>query len=324
MSPRGDRILAVDVGGTKIMAALVDSRFKVLARYKKKTKAYKGPREVLRRIVRCVDGLFTEHRLDRRSVGALGMAVAGSVDFRTGRVLFSPNLGFHNAPLRRLMSQTYKCPIFIENDVKAGTLAEARLGAARGASSVLGAFLGTGIGGGILIDGKIYRGEGFTAGEVGHMIVEPGGPRCGCGRRGCWEAVAGRLALARDIKKAVKDGRKSVLKKLALGRPDEMGSNDIREALENHDAVARDAVARAGRASGIALASLVNVLNPRVVVVGGGQVEAFGRFLLPEIKRAFESHAIPAAARLAKIVPARLKDDAVLLGAAVTARENLP
>jgi len=315
-------LIAVDLGGTKIMAALVDPRFRVKARYKKKTKAYKGPREVVRRLIRCVNGLFDEHRVDRRNIAAMGLAVAGSVD-DGGRILFAPNLGLKNAPLREILAKEFNLPVFLENDVNAGTLAEARLGAGRGYDSVLGIFLGTGVGGGIVLNGQLYRGATHVAGEIGHMILNPDGPTCPCGQRGCFEAFAGRLAIAREIKKAVKKGTKTLLTDIVEEKLEELGSGDLRRALENGDALTRKALKKAAYYTGLAVANLANVLNPGAVVLGGGVMEAVGKFLLPFIRESARSHAVPAAVARLKLLPSLLKDDAVALGAAVAAREGL-
>lgn len=316
-------VLAVDLGGTKIMAALVDPRHKVHARFKKKTKAQKGPREILARVVQCVQGLLDEHNLSLDNVAGLGVAVAGAVDPHTGRVVFAPNLGFKNTPLKKFLHDEFGLPVFIENDVKAGALAEARLGAGRKFQSVVGLFLGTGVGGGLIFNHQVYRGAHNIAGEVGHMILDVSGPLCGCGQRGCLEAFAGRLSLVRDMARLIKKGHGSYLRKKIKDAPEEVGSRDLREALEHHDKVTRKVLDQAARRVGQAVANLANVLNPEAVVLGGGVVEAVGDYILPRVREAARRLGVPAAMKNLAIVASHLKDDAVILGAALTAREGL-
>jgi glucokinase len=200
---------------------------------------------------------------------------------------------------------------------------EFTMGAARGARDALGLFWGTGIGGGLIIDGKLYHGSSKNAGEIGHMIIQTDGPRCGCGRRGCLEAMASRSAMTRDIHKAIRRGKKTSIAKLIESNSENIPSNALRRAYQGGDELVVKIVDRAARYIGIAVGSLVNVLGPEVVVLGGGVIEAFGQALIDRIDKIARKTAFEFAIKDVRMIKAALGDDAGMIGAALLARQRL-
>jgi len=207
--------------------------------------------------------------------------------------------------------------------VNAGVYGEFKSGAARGARNVLGVFIGTGIGGGLIINGALYRGSSTGAGEVGHIIVRAGGPRCGCGNRGCLEAVASRTAITRDIRKAIKRGGRSSVAKLLNKETDLLSGKDLKAAYDSGDEVVKKIINRAAKSAGIGIGSLLNVLGPEIVVLGGGVVEAFGDDFVARLERSARDIAFDINSKDVKFVRAELGDDAGVIGAATLAREAL-
>jgi glucokinase len=259
-------------------------------------------------------------------VAAIASGCPGPLDPDQGIVHFAPNLaGWEEVPLAKMLTERLDLPAFIENDVNLWTLGEWALGAGQGSLHVVGIFVGTGIGGGLILDGKLYQGWRKGAGEVGHMILLPDGPLCGCGNRGCAEALASRTAIERDIVAGIKAGRESIVKKLMEkdGR-DRLTSGVLAEALQRHDPLVSEVMGRAQFYLGLLIASVVNFIDPERIIMGGGVVEALGDdFLTPIREVAYQSFVNKRGAKDVKIVPAKLGDEAGPLGAAVYARSRL-
>jgi glucokinase len=319
----GSYVLGIDLGGTKIEAGVFDEDGKITGRGRGKTHAELGSEAVLDRIVSIGSEALESAGIDSGSLLAIGVGSPGPLDPDTGYIIETANLDFRNFPLGPRLSEKFNCPAFIENDVSAGTYGEFKAGAARGASSVLGVFIGTGIGGGLVLQGALYRGFDKNAAEVGHMIVKAGGPRCGCGRRGCLEALASRTAMAREIKKQVKIGRKSLITKLLGKRFTEVPSKALKEAYEARDRIVTKVVHKAAWYAGIGIGSLINVLSPEVIVLGGGVIEAMGTEMISLIESSASKTAFEFSFRDVRIVKAGLGDDAGITGAAILARERM-
>ena len=205
-----------------------------------------------------------------------------------------------------------------------GTLGESVLGAGKDVQNLVGIFVGTGIGGGVILDGKLLHGASKTAGEVGHMIIKADGPKCGCGNRGCLEAVASRTAIARQLRKAIlKKKKKSILLKLNGGSLKQIRSGALAKAVDRGDKLVLKVMRRATKYLGISVASIVHLLNPEMVVLGGGVVEAIGDDFVEDIRRVAMKYALPNTMNGVKVVPAELGDNAGIIGAAVLARQNI-
>jgi glucokinase len=228
-------------------------------------------------------------------------------------------------PLSAELKKLLRVPVFAENDVNVGVAGEHALGAGRGAKELVGIFIGTGIGGGIISRGELYLGMRGAAAEVGHMIIQADGPLCGCGNHGCIEALASRTAMERDVRAAIRAGQKSCVLKLMEERgKDRMTSSIIQRALKKNDPLMRKVVKRAQYFLGIAVANVVNILDPECVVLGGGVTERLGEeFVAPIRKTAYENFLRRHDAERVKIVPGILGDNAGALGAVVLARKRL-
>ena len=187
--------VGADVGGTNITTLLVEESGRVIARNRGRTPTRGGRQTTLAVIVKTIDKLLAEAKVKPRDVAAIGLAVAGIVDSEKGLVVVTPNMHLSGLQIVKPMEEHFGVPVALGNDVDLGTLGEAWLGAARGARSVVGIFVGTGIGGGIIYEGRLIRGARMAAGEIGHVVMMPGGPLCGCGNRGCYEALASRTAI---------------------------------------------------------------------------------------------------------------------------------
>lgn len=317
--------VGIDLGGTKILAAVVNAENKVLGEAKQATHAEEGQDAVVERIVATVRKALDDADVKLGAVAAVGVGAPGATDVATGVVHYAANLGWHDMPLADRLQDRLDVPVFVDNDVNVGTLAEYLLGAGRGVQHLAAMFVGTGIGGGLIVNGHLFRGFRGAAGEIGHMAVVPDGPVCGCGRRGCLEAVASRTAIEREVQAALDAGRPSVLPDLiAASKRQRLTSGVIAKALEQKDALMEEIIGRVQRFLAMGIANLVNILDPEMVVLGGGVVESLGQgFIEPVAKAARTEFLAKRDAERVRIVPATLGDRAGALGAALMAGVEL-
>jgi glucokinase len=316
-------ILGLDLGGTKVSGAVIDGEGKIVSRARAKTKAWRDDEEVFATIARTGRQAIERAGLESGQISALGIGAPGPLDPGAGIIIEAANLKFRNFPLGPRLAGEFGCPVTLDNDVNAGVYGEFIAGAARDAEHVIGLFIGTGIGGGMIINGELYHGFSGNAGEFGHMIVKAEGPRCGCGRRGCLEAIASRAGMTRELRKAIRRGEKTQLAWALDKKNENVTSRDLKRAFDEGDALATKVVLRAAKHIGIAVGSLVNVLAPEVVVLGGGVIEAFGDPLLDLIDRAARKIAFEVAIEDVRIAQAELGDDAGMIGAAMLALRSL-
>jgi len=325
MARRRDVMVGVDMGGTSLRALVVNGENKILAVAKTPTRREEKPGELITDIAAMVVDAVEAAGLKRGDLRAVSIGAPGAVDPVRGIVHHAPNLGWEEVPLGRKLKELLGVPVLVENDVNVGVVGEHVLGAGKGAKDLVGIFVGTGIGGGIIIGGQLYEGGRAGAGEVGHVIVQVDGPRCGCGKRGCIEALASRTAMEREVRAAVKAGAKSiVLKIMKKRRKQRMTSSVIVAALENRDPLMRKVMKRAQHFLGIFVGSIVNVLDPEVVVIGGGIAERLQEaYVRPIRETAYKYFLHHRDAARVKIVPGILGDNAGALGAVVLARQRL-
>lgn len=316
-------VIGVDMGGTKILAAVVGADGTILGTAKVPTKAEKGAAAVIDRIARSVQKAIDKSGVAPDSIQALGIGAPGPLDPATGVVIFAPNLGWRDVPLKTELETRTGFPTFVDNDVNVGTLGEHVFGAGRGVQNVVGIFVGTGIGGGIILNGELFHGASKTAGEIGHIVVKAGGPRCGCGTRGCLEALASRTAMTKQFQKAIgQDKQASVLSELTGGDLRTIRSGVLAKAVRLNDKLTLKVLKRATKYLGVGIGSIVNFLNPEMIVLGGGVVEALDDTFLARIRAAAERYALPNTLSGVQIVRAALGDDAGILGAAALARQR--
>lgn len=319
----GRYILGIDLGGTKVSAAVLDPDGRISGRARAKTRAWRDDEDVFATIALTGRQAVESAGLADSDLDAVGIGAPGPLDSESGYIIESANLQFRNFPLGPRLGREFGVPVIVENDVNAGIYGEFIAGAGRGARDVVGVFVGTGIGGGLILDGRLYRGATRNAGEVGHIIVAIGGPRCGCGNRGCLEALASRVAITRDVRRATKRGRKTVLARHLENGTALLSSQMLKRAYDKGDAVGVKVMNRSAKSLGAGLGSLVNLLGPEIIILGGGVVEAMGVEFIKRIDRATRRVAFETCARNLKIVKAELGDDAGVIGAALLAREAI-
>lgn len=316
-------VVGVDLGGTKISAVVVSRASKILGRARKRTKAHLGTAEVLARISLAVRQAAEDAEIPMAKVAAVGIGAPGPVDPDSGVLFVAPNLpGWHDVPLAREISEALGTPVYVENDVNLGTLSEHVLGAGRGTKDMVGVFVGTGVGGGLILDGRLRSGARHAAGEIGHMVVAAGGPYCGCGRQGCLEAVASRTAMERDLRAGIAAGRESLLPELAGPRLKRLTSSVLARAWKGGCPLTREVVGRAQWYLGLHAASIVNLLDPEMLVYGGGITEAMGEEFLAPIREVALQHLMPNDSAPIRLAAAKLGDDAGVLGAALLAQQR--
>jgi glucokinase len=306
-------VLGIDIGGTKLAAGIVDAEGKILARGEVPTIAREGLEPVLGRIIGLGRDLL-KRAGGETAVRRIGIGCAGPVDIRAGKVFTPPNLpGWIEVPLVQRVEAGLGLPAVLENDANAAALGEFRYGAGRGARSLVYLTVSTGIGGGIILDGKVWHGLKDAAGEAGHMTVCPDGPLCGCGNRGCLEAMASGPSIARRAREAVAGGRATRLREV----PEPTSADVVRLAKEGDD-VAREVWDLAVGYLGIGVAAVITILAPERVVLGGGVTTA-GDFLFDPLRAEVRRRVKLVPVESVPILPAALGPDVGILGAAAVA-----
>ena len=306
--------VGIDLGGTNIKGGLVRRDGTVVIKKSIKTEADGGADHVIQRIAGLVSDLVAEGKIDRAEIAGVCVGSPGPLDSKTGVIFDAPNLGWRDVSMRENLEPLVGMPVFVENDANVAAYGEAWVGAAKDSKCTILLTLGTGIGGGIVIDGELWRGVTDTAAELGHMSINYDGPVCGCGTRGCIEVYASAPAVARRMREAVESGRDSSLKAKILGGI-EVDSKAIYEAAVEGDALSREIIEETGRFLGIAVASYVNIFNPDYVILHGGMVNA-GDMLLGPLVEEMKGRCFEASRRDLKILPSALKGDAGIVGAA--------
>jgi glucokinase len=307
-------VLAVDIGGTKLAAGIVDGAGRVLARGEVATLAAEGPERVLDRIIRLAKTVLGESGVPADAIQRIGIGCAGPVDRQAGLILNPPNLpGWVRIPLVARIERALHRPAVLENDANAAALGEFRYGAGRGAASLAYLTVSTGIGGGIILDGRIWHGLKDAAGEVGHMTLIPDGPVCGCGGRGCLEALASGPSIARRAREALAAGRPS-----RLSEAGDFTAADVVRLAREGDALAAEVWDATVGYLGLGVAALVTILAPERVVIGGGVTRA-GDFLFEPLRREVRRRVKLVAVESVPILPAALGPDVGILGAAAVA-----
>ena len=306
--------ICLDIGGTKVLGAIFDSKNKITYRLKKKTKADGDDSQNIEKvIISVVEEMINESGLKREQIHAISAGAPGVVNSETGIVLFSPNLPWRNYDIRTPIEKKFGVPFYIGNDVNVGVLGEYKYGAGRGYKNIVGLFVGTGMGGGLILNGKLFTGNEFKAAEYGHMILDPEGPLCGCGQRGCLEAFSSKKGMTAYIRQQVGRGRKSMMEDQLVNEV--FKSKSLKKALEAEDAVAMEAVDRACHYLAVGTGNLINTISPDLVVYGGGVIEAVGQIFLDKILAEVDRYCMPSIRSTVDLKIAELGDDSNLYGA---------
>ena len=316
-----DLWVGVDLGGTKMMVAIYDSSFELVNQKRKSTKGYEGCELGIERVCSLIRRALEEADATEDRLAGIGFAAPGPLDLEDGIVLETPNLGWRDVPVCQLLESEFHCPVVLLNDVDAGVYGEYLFGAAQGARRVIGLFPGTGIGGGCVLDGEIVRGSRHSCFEVGHIQVDPNGPMCGCGQRGCLESVASRLAISGEIAKAAWRGQAPWTMEESGPNLAKIRSGAIRGAIENGDSIVEDIVRRAAERLGTAAAGFVNILAPEVILLGGGLVEALPELYTESVARSLNASVMPSYRDIYRVAVVSLGDYAAVKGAATWAKK---
>ena len=300
-------ILGLDIGGTKILGVIFDKDGKIIDREKKPSKAKKGFDAFIEQLYKVMDNLIER---TKKNITGIGIGFPGTID-KDGKVVFAPNLPVENYDLTGELNNKYKVPVYLGNDVNLGTYGEySELNIPH--VNVIGLFPGTGLGGGIVIDGELYIGQG-SAGELGHIVVQKNGVLCSCGNRGCLESYASKKGIIAFMKKEIKKGKDTVLKKdIKRGI---LKSSRLKEAYDMEDELTLEAMNQFEEYLGMGIGIIMNIFNPDLVIIGGGITEAFGEKLLKELKEYIKAYAMPGIFRNTHVKLSRLEDDAVVYGA---------
>ncbi len=313
--------LGVDVGGTKVQSSLVHESGEIIGREKCPTPRKGGPERVVAAIEKSMDDMIRKGGIAAGDLSAVGIAVPGVVDPDRGLVVVAPNMALTGVDLGSLLTARFRTPIIIGNDGNFGALGETWLGSARNAKSAMYICVGTGIGAGLVQRGKLWRGDRESAGEIGHMIMQLNGPKCGCGGHGCFEALASRTAIERDLREAISGGHKSLLLELAGGDLSVIRSGMIRKALDAEDELVTKVMRRAAEVLGYACVNVRHLIDPEAIVFGGGVIEACSDFIMPIIENIVGTDPMPGAREGGRVLLSALGDDAVVLGAVAAARK---
>ena len=318
-----DHWIGFDLGGTKMLAQVYDADLEPLGRERKRTKASAGIDSGLDRIVESIRDALADAGVDSDQLAGIGIGCPGPVDMDRGLLLEPPNLGWSRVPIGERLTAEFGVPVRVLNDVDAGLYAEYRYGAAQDTRCCVGVFPGTGIGGGCIYKGEILHGSRCTCMEIGHIQVMPEGPLCGCGRRGCLEAVASRLAIAANAAKAAYRGEAAHLNEAAGTDISSIRSGVLSAAIDADDKTVRDIVREAARHIGIAVAGVIHILSPDVIVLGGGLVEAMPDLFIEQVTRSARKRVMSAFKDSFEVVNSQLEDDAVTKGAAAWAQHKI-
>lgn len=316
------KYICLDIGGTKILGVVFDENDKIISKVKKKTKAERGMEQIEEKIIGVVEELIDEAGMKEGELAAIGAGAPGVINEDTGEIIYAPNLPWRNYDIKSIIEAKFNVPFYIGNDANVGILGEWKYGAAVGRKNVIGIFAGTGIGGGIIINDRLYSGPRHLAGEVGHMVLNTEGPYCNCGQRGCLEAYAGKIAITREIRLQIERGRKTILKDLMGEETSVIKSKALKKAVDEKDPVALEIMDRVVYYLAAASGSLINIFNPDMLVMGGGVTESLGEYIMPLLKRYVEKFVFPDVLKGTEIAQSCLGDDAIVYGALSQIKER--
>lgn len=309
--------IGVDLGGTNIATGVVNEKNEIVGRGKVKTNAPRPAEAIFDSIKEAVDMAIVNAGINYSDVVSVGVGTPGSVNKDTGAIEFSNNLKFNNVPAKEMLEERLKKPVYLENDANAAALGEAVAGCGNGVKDFVAITLGTGVGSGIIINGKIHRGSNFCGGEMGHMVINVDGIPCNCGRKGCWEKYASATALVSQAVEAMQGNKASLLWQTCEGDLNKVEGKTIFEALDMGDETAKQVVDKYLYYVAIGLANVINALQPEIVCVGGG-ISGQGEKILEPIRQIVKAERYSVyAEKQAAILRATLGNDAGIIGAAL-------
>lgn len=307
--------IGIDLGGTKILLALVDKfSGEVVLSVKKKTRKEKGPEKIMSKMIDGIEELLEDSGAGIDEISSIGVGAAGQIDREHGILIGAPNLDCFDLNIKQQIQSHFDIPVYVGNDVEIAALGEMKFGAAKGCDDFVCVFVGTGVGSAIVKNGKIIHGATGTAGEIGHIIVDLNGRQCNCGAHGCLEAYASRSAIEKRIEGALRKGRHSaILDYMESGKP--ITSSMIEKSIEREDELVTQCVTEASEYLSGGIASIINFINPKLIVLGGGLIEAVDYFYQNTIKKA-RAKSLPVPASKIEFKKAALGDFSGVIGAA--------
>jgi glucokinase len=312
-------VVGIDLGGTKIATCLLDKEGYIVKKVTLPTLASEGPEAVIGRMKVGVYEVVKQAKVDRKSILAIGVGSPGPMDTEKGIIKNPPNLpGWVEIPLKNILLDEFKLPIGVENDATAAALGENLYGSGKGVNNFMYITVSTGIGGGVVVNGKLFKGTNGNAAEIGHTTINFQGPRCGCGNEGCWEAYASGSALARFAGEGIKNGRKTTITDIAGN--ENIKAEHVFAAAKQGDAFAMELVDSEGYYLGVGLANMVNVFNPDCIAIGGGLTYEWDLFS-DHMFEVMNERALKANRECLKVIKATLGSDVGVIGAAATAWE---
>ena len=305
--------ICLDVGGTKVLGAIFNEKDEIIYRLKKRSKSSgEGSADVEKVIISVVEEMITESGIDRNRLNAIASCAPGVIDQDRGIVLFTPNLPWRDYDMASSMRKKFGVPFYVGNDVNLGVLGEYHFGAGRGYKNIVGFFVGTGMGGGLVLNGSLYTGNQFKAAEYGHMVLDPEGPLCNCGQRGCLEAFSSKQGMSAYIRQQAARGRETMMAEAV--QEGVFRSKKLKKALEAGDKVAMEAVDRACHWLAVAAGNMINIFSPDLVLLGGGVIEAVGDLFLEKVLAEVDRYCMPLIRSTVDIKIADLGDDSILYG----------
>jgi len=317
INPSGDYVAGVDMGATHLSIVVANYAANFIQEKEIPFDIALGPKTCLNQANELLRETLAEASISIEQVNAIGVGVPGPIASDAGMVVAPPIMpGWDRYPIRNTLEKMWGCPISLNNDAELGALGEWAYGAGRGFRNLAYIKVGTGIGAGLLLDGQIYHGATGSAGEIGHLTIDENGPMCTCGNRGCLEALTGGHAIARQAQEAVHNGKRTILSEIAP--VERISAQDVADAARQGDLISQQILSRAGSHLGIAIAGLVNIFNPNMVVVGGG-VAQIGDLFLEPVRQAVQRRSLPAAAHAVRITTALLGRRSSSMGAVVQA-----
>ncbi len=317
INPQAGMIIGVELGVDFVSVAVTDLLGNICWRCKEDADPAEDQNKVIEQTLRIVSNAMAANNGKNSGFLGLGLATPGTVDLDKGELIFAPNLNWRNVPFGKIFSEQTKLKVFIENDANAAAIAEHLFGTARDSKDFLFVFAGVGIGGGLFLNGRLYRGKNGYAGEIGHspITAEPSNNICHCGNRGCWETYANQHSIIQRMQARLETKQSSIVPKLMTEQKSPLTIPLIKQAADSNDAEARESFMEAGHAMGQGFASLVNIFNPEKIILGG-PLSIAGDYLLPAIKEAMNRHAFAEIDQQAEVLLSPFGPDASLIGAA--------
>lgn len=315
-----NRYIGIDLGGTKIMTGVSDEKGKIIAKVKLATETELGQKKIKENIVKSIYKVLVKGNVKLKEVSSIGIGSPGPLSIKKGIIYESANLPLKNMPIIDIIENETGVTSYLQNDANTAALGEKVFGAGKRVNNLLYMTISTGVGGGIIINGDIYYGSTGNAGEIGHMTVDPTGPKCGCGNYGCLESFSSGTAIKNMARAAVENDQPTLLKDLAENN--ELSAELVAEAAAKGDQKALDIFAKAGYYLGIGIANLVNIFNPEMIILGGGVMKA-KEYFLDRAKKEFKKRALNAPADIVKIKEAVLEDEIGVKGAIAVAMQKV-